>query len=47
MVLFDGGLQPKVSLSLPNMMADPNFPITYAIFFGDKDWVRNMDNGSS
>ena len=47
MVLFDVGLQPKVSLSLPNMMADPNFPITYAIFFGDKDWVRNMDNGSS
>ena len=47
MVLFDEGLQPKVSLSLPEMMGDPNFPISFAIFFGDQDWVRNMDAGCS
>ena len=46
-VLFDLGFQPHISLSLPNMMGDPNFPLTYAIFFGDSDWVRNMDNGDS
>lgn len=29
------------------MMADPNFKVPFTVIFGDRDWVRMVDQGSS
>ena len=47
MIMFDIMFQPHLSLQDPSMMADPDFKVPFTVIFGDRDWVRRVDQGSS
>mmetsp|Transcript_5603 Transcript_5603/g.9648 ORF Transcript_5603/g.9648 Transcript_5603/m.9648 type:complete len:88 (+) Transcript_5603:817-1080(+) len=45
MVLFEVGFHAKVSLS--NELGKSDFPVPFSFIYGDQDWVKQVDEGST
>jgi hypothetical protein len=45
--MFEHDISPKVSLSDPSKLGNPEFPVPFSIVFGDDDWMTSYDDGCS
>ena len=45
--MFDHDVSPKISLSEPSKLGNPDFSVPFSIVFGDSDWMTKYDDGCS
>ena len=45
--MITGGMRCKRGLASPERLNNPNFDVPFSIVFGDRDWLRGVDNGRS